>query len=160
MDNLRYITGTDCHDWSVYPQQDKKDKSDIKYSYLKCLPTFKGLVMSLTDSKRVTTAYYELKQPFINNINLSVNGSQYTIPLSQGLNVIIGDNSIGKSLILEYLIDSTFSNIKSISKKNGYKNYMKNLKLKIDSFSKEEVKKFIMILRVKLENYFNLVLNY
>ena len=45
--------------------------------------------MSLTDSKRVTTAYYELKQPFINNINLSVNGSQYTIPLSQGLNVII-----------------------------------------------------------------------
>ena len=74
-------------------KQDKKDKSDIKYSYLKCLPTFKGLVMSLTDSKRVTTAYYELKQPFINNINLSVNGSQYTIPLSQGLNVIIGDNS-------------------------------------------------------------------
>lgn len=141
LDNLRYITGTDCHDWSVYPQQDKKDKSDIKYSYLKCLPTFKGLVMSLTDSKRVTTAYYELKQPFINNINLSVNGSQYTIPLSQGLNVIIGDNSIGKSLILEYLIDPTFSNIKSISKKNGYKNYMKNLKLKIDSFSKEEVKK-------------------
>ena len=141
MYNLRYITGTDCHDWSVYPQQDKKDKSDIKYSYLKCLPTFKGLVMSLTDSKRVTTAYYELKQPFINNINLSVNGSQYTIPLSQGLNVIIGDNSIGKSLILEYLIDPTFSNIKSISKKNGYKNYMKNLKLKIDSFSKEEVKK-------------------
>ena len=141
MDNLRYITGTDCHDWSVYPQQDKKDKSDIQYSYLKCLPTFKGLVMSLTDSKRVTTAYYELKQPFIDNINLSVNGNQYTIPLSQGLNVIIGDNSIGKSLILECLIDSTFSNIKSISKKNGYKSYMKNLKLKIDSFSKEEVKK-------------------
>ena len=141
LDNLRYITGTDCHDWSVYPQQDEKDKSDIKYSYLKCLPTFKGLVMSLTDSKRVTTAYYELKQPFIDNINLFVNGSQYTIPLSQGLNVIIGDNSIGKSLILEYLIDPTFSNIKSISKKNGYKNYMKNLKLKIDSFSKEEVKK-------------------
>lgn len=141
LDNLRYITGTDCHDWSVYPQQDKKDKSDIQYSYLKCLPTFKGLVMSLTDSKRVTTAYYELKQPFIDNINLSVNGNQYTIPLSQGLNVIIGDNSIGKSLILECLIDSTFSNIKSISKKNGYKSYMKNLKLKIDSFSKEEVKK-------------------
>lgn len=141
MDNLRYITGTDCHDWSVYPQQDKKDKSDIKYSYLKCLPTFKGLVMSLTDSKRVTTAYYELKQPFIDKISLSINGRQYTIPLSQGLNVIIGDNSIGKSLILEYLIDPTFNNIKSVSKKTGYKNYMKNLKLKIDSFSKEEVKK-------------------
>lgn len=141
LDNLRYITGTDCHDWSVYPQQDKNDKSDIQYSYLKCLPTFKGLVMSLTDSKRVTTAYYDLKQPFINDINLSINGNQFIIPLSQGLNVIIGDNSIGKSLILENLIDPTFSNIKSVSKKTGYKNYMKNLKLKINSFSKEEVKK-------------------
>ena len=84
---MRYITGTDCHDWSVYPQQDKKDKSDIQYSYLKCLPTFKGLVMSLTDSKRVTTAYYELKEPFINDINLSINGNQFNIPLSQGLNI-------------------------------------------------------------------------
>lgn len=141
LDNLRYITGTDCHDWSVYPQQDKNDKSDIQYSYLKCLPTFKGLVMALTDSKRVTTAYYELKQPFINNINLSINGNPITIPLSQGLNVIIGDNSIGKSLILENLIDPTLNNIKSVSKKNGYKNYMKRMKLKINPFSKEEVKK-------------------
>lgn len=141
LDNLRYITGTDCHDWSVYPQQDKNDKSDIQYSYLKCLPTFKGLVMALTDSKRVTTAYYELKQPFINNINLSINGNPITIPLSQGLNVIIGDNSIGKSLILENLIDPTLNNIKSVSKKNGYKNYMKRMKLKINPFSKEEIKK-------------------
>lgn len=139
--NLRYITGTDCHDWSVYPKQDKTDKSDIQYSYLKCLPTFKGLVMALTDSKRVTTAYYELKSSFINNLNLSINGNQFNIPLSQGLNVIIGDNSIGKSLILESLIDPTFSNIKSPSKKSGYKTYMKNNKLKINPFSKEDVKK-------------------
>src|SRR5699024_9953986 len=60
---------------------------------------------------------------------------------SQGLNVIIGDNSIGKSLILESLIDPTFSNIKSPSKKSGYKTYMKNNKLKINPFSKEDVKK-------------------
>src|SRR5699024_102279 len=111
LNNLRYITGTDCHDWSVYPQQDNKDKTDIQYSYLKCLPTFKGLVMSLTDSKRVTTAYYELNKPFIENLEISINGEKNIIPLSQGLNVMIGDNSIGKSLILENLIDPTFSGI-------------------------------------------------
>ena len=141
LNNLRYITGTDCHDWSVYPQQDNKDKTDIQYSYLKCLPTFKGLVMSLTDSKRVTTAYYELNKPFIENLEISINGEKNIIPLSQGLNVMIGDNSIGKSLILENLIDPTFSGIKSASKKSGYKNYLKTHKIKIKPFDKDIVKK-------------------
>ena len=40
------------------------------------------------------------------------NGKQRKIELSQGLNVMIGDNSIGKSLILESLIDSKFSKIR------------------------------------------------
>ena len=141
LSNLRYITGTDCHNWLVYPQQDEKDKSDIKFSYLKCLPTFKGLVMALTDSKRVTTAYYELRKPFIKSIDLNINNVPINIPLSQGLNVIIGDNSIGKSLILDSLIDSTFSNIKSTTKKAGYKRYLKNVEMKIKSFDKEDVKK-------------------
>lgn len=141
LSNLRYITGTDCHNWLVYPQQDEKDKSDIKFSYLKCLPTFKGLVMALTDSKRVTTAYYELRKPFIKSIDLKISNIPINIPLSQGLNVIIGDNSIGKSLILDSLVDPTFSNIKSTTKKTGYKRYLKKVKLEIKPFNKEEIKK-------------------
>ena len=35
--NMRYITGTDCHDWTVYPKQKEADKSDIRYSYIKSL---------------------------------------------------------------------------------------------------------------------------
>lgn len=140
LNNLRYITGTDCHNWSVYPQQFPGDKSDIKFSYLKCLPTFKGLVMALTDSKRVTTANFNLKKPFIKEINLTLNSSPISIELSQGLNVIIGDNSIGKSLILDSLIDPSYSNIKPPAKKTGYKNYIKRMKLKISPFSADEVK--------------------
>ena len=136
--NLRYITGTDCHVWDVYPQQTRKDKSDIKYSYLKCLPTFKGLVMSLTDSKRVSTSEYSIAKPFIKELNISINGKNKTVELSSGLNVIIGDNSIGKSLILESLMDSKFSEIRDANKKVGYKKYLKDKKIKIKQFEDEK----------------------
>ena len=132
LENLRYITGTDCHVWEVYPQQKRGDKSDIKYSYLKCLPTFKGLVMALTDSKRVSTSKYNIAKPYIPNLNININGKQRKIELSQGLNVMIGDNSIGKSLILESLIDSKFSKIRETNKKEGYKKYLKDKKIKIE----------------------------
>lgn len=105
LSNLKYITGTDCHIWDVYPQQNRNDKTDIKYSYLKCLPTFKGLVMALTDAKRITTSFFSINRPFIDSLAIRINGRDKKISLSSGLNVIIGDNSIGKSLILENLLD-------------------------------------------------------
>lgn len=107
--SLRYITGTDCHVWDVYPQQNRTDKSDIKYSYLRCLPTFKGLVMALTGAKRVSTSEYTINKPFVDSIQIDINGIKQNVNLSSGINVIIGDNSIGKSLILESIIDSKFS---------------------------------------------------
>lgn len=141
LSNLRYITGTDCHNWSVYPQQYPGDKSDIKFSYLKCLPTFKGLVMALTEPRRVTTARYNLKKPFVNEINLTIDSSPISIKLSHGLNVIIGDNSIGKSLLLDTLIDPTYSNVKQPARKTGYKNYLKRMKIKITPFTADEENK-------------------
>lgn len=131
LENLRYITGTDCHVWEVYPQQNRENKSDIKYSYLRCLPTFKGLVMSLTDAKRVSTSKYDITKPYIENLKININGKEKMIELSPGLNVMIGDNSIGKSLILENLIDSKFSEIKETSKREGYKKYLKDKKIKV-----------------------------
>lgn len=97
--------------------------------------------MSLTDSKRVTTAYYEINKPFIESLEISINGEKNIIPLSQGLNVMIGDNSIGKSLILENLMDPTFSGVKSASKKSGYKNYLKTQKIKVKPFDNNAIKK-------------------
>lgn len=51
-EQLRFITGSDCHVWSVYPNYDmtpSKTDGDFIYTYLKCLPTFKGLAMAVTD---------------------------------------------------------------------------------------------------------------
>ena len=64
--------------------------------------------MALTDSRRVTTSYFSIDKPFIDAIEISINGNNQRINLSSGINVMIGDNSIGKSLILDYLLDSKF----------------------------------------------------
>ena len=53
-EEIRFVTGTDCHDWTVYPREDKSDTvAEFPYTYAKCLPTFKGLVMAVTDHLRL-----------------------------------------------------------------------------------------------------------
>ena len=51
---------------------------------------------------------------------------------------MIGDNSIGKSLILENLMDSKFSEIKETSKREGYKKYLKDKKIKVHDQERSE----------------------
>lgn len=104
-EDIRFITGSDCHDWRVYPKETSSDSSEFVYSYVKCLPTFKGLVMAITDHRRIkrVNSFFNVAESYISEINLSISDVQYTIPLSRGINVIIGDNSIGKSLLLHKL---------------------------------------------------------
>lgn len=104
---LRFITGSDCHEWKAYPKHDSKSNdSDFKPTILKCLPTFKGLAFAITENSRMSfennffTAY---PNNYISNIQLELENQLIDIPLSRGINVIIGDNSIGKSLLLHKL---------------------------------------------------------
>lgn len=55
---IRFVTGTDCHDWSVYPSEtpEKLLTDGFPYTFAKCLPTFKGLVMAITDHTRLKEA--------------------------------------------------------------------------------------------------------
>ena len=47
--DLRFITGSDCHIWKDYPNEDET----FKFTYLKCLPTFRGVAMAVTSCKRI-----------------------------------------------------------------------------------------------------------
>lgn len=107
MDRLRFITGSDCHVWSAYPAYDEKANPDMPYTYLKCLPTFRGLVMAVTDMSRIKTvpSFFSGSQKVLDSIEVSLRGADISIPLSPGINAIIGDNSIGKSSILNALND-------------------------------------------------------
>lgn len=135
-DEISYITGTDCHDWSVYPLEDERDKKkaeDYPYTYAKCLPTFKGLVMAITDHKRLNRVnnFFNVSNNDIEYIQLKHKDQLKEIPLSKGINVIIGDNSIGKSMLLHGITNFTKLGKEDSKLKAGYKKYLKELDISV-----------------------------
>lgn len=137
-ESLRFITGTDCHDWSCYPAEDLSDKmTDFPYTYAKCLPTFKGLVMAITDYSRLKTvnSFFNGSQQYVKKMSLNVENTIFDVPLSQGINVIIGDNSIGKSLLLHALTNFEKPGAMKLpaKTKSGYMKYIQKNKLEIMS---------------------------
>ena len=62
--------------------------------------------MAFSDTRRISTNdfIFHPRTKKLDSISISISGKEYDIPLSDGLNVIIGDNSIGKSLLLHKLI--------------------------------------------------------
>ncbi len=94
------ITGSDCHQWEAYPYRSlKSEKIERKFTSLKCLPTFKGLLMAISSFSSRANRNNNTNNHYIKEI--SINGEKY--PLSNGINAIIGDNGSGKSLLLNLL---------------------------------------------------------
>lgn len=126
---LRFVTGSDCHDWSKYP----KENDDFSFTYLKCLPTFRGLTMAVTNTKRINYVnnFYSTTDKYLDSINIEIDNNEYNIKLSKGINVIIGDNSIGKSLLIHKLTNYNYLNDQKI--KDSYDEYLINNKIRINS---------------------------
>ena len=122
------LCGSDCHEWSNYPKHDANENVSFNHCYINALPTFKGLAMALTGDNRIFFSHADIREPYLKNIKFSINGVEHSINLSSGLNVLIGDNSIGKSFFLEMLnnpeLDKDVVNDSTFSKKlSGYKNF-------------------------------------
>ena len=67
----------------------------------------------------------------LDNIQIAIDNKNYDIKLSPGINVIIGDNSIGKSLLLHKITNYEYLEDKKI--KDGYENYLKGNKIKVNT---------------------------
>lgn len=126
---LRFVTGSDCHDWSQYPEEN----DEFSFTYLKCLPTFRGLAMAVTNTKRINYVnnFYSTTDKYLDSINIEIDNNEYDIKLSKGINVIIGDNSIGKSLLIHKLTNYNYLNDQKI--KDSYDEYLINNKIKINT---------------------------
>ncbi|SHK84201.1 PHP domain-containing protein [Hespellia stercorisuis] len=124
-DKLRFITGSDCHRWLFYPYTEENEKIDFKFTYIKSLPTFKGLAMAVTDHHRIEleNSFYNPNEKYMEEILVDIEGIQHTISLSKGINVIIGDNSVGKSLFLNAITND----YKKIDRRlhAGYEKYIR-----------------------------------
>ena len=139
-DLLRFITGSDCHDWSVYPKYNSDEKDgQFKYTNLKCLPTFKGVALAMTDNSWISLEnnFFNQTNKVIDKLVVEINGREKSVPLSRGINVIIGDNSIGKSLFLHKITNYyRTEHKKKLSAINdnivkGYTNYLEKNKITI-----------------------------
>ena len=127
-EGVPFLIGSDCHDWDVYPRESKTSlerDEDISFSVLKCLPTFEGLLMSITDSSRIrvgNTAFFNSGAPMLDKIEIGIGEQRTEIPLSPGINAIIGDNSIGKSMLIHSL--SGYRHLTGNAElREGYKSY-------------------------------------
>ena len=121
-EKVPFVVGSDCHDWSAYPG---REGGEIAFSTLKCLPTFEGLLMAITDSSRIhvgDASFFSADASRVDALDLRFGDSEFKIPLSPGINAIIGDNSIGKSLLIHRLTD--YRHISDSPKlKSGYDAY-------------------------------------
>ena len=136
-EDIRFITGSDCHDWRYYPKETENDQVEFIYTYMKCLPSFRGLVMAITDHRRIKTidSFFNPTENYTKNIKVVIGEKKYDIPLSKGINVIIGDNSIGKSLLLHKLTEyrKQQENLLTKSVTKGYEKYIKKNDIKIET---------------------------
>ena len=137
-EKLRFITGSDCHRWKYYPYTEEDEKAEFKFTYIKSLPSFKGLAMAVTDHHRIEleNSFYNPNEKYIKEIIVEIDGEENLIPLSRGLNVIIGDNSVGKSLFLNAITNDC----KKVDRRlhAGYEKYIQKNKLLFKTFIKEE----------------------
>lgn len=97
--NIATIIGSDCHEWNEYPKHDKKSVTSDYITKIKALPTFKGLVFSITSPE---TRFNRCKNSNNNYIKEIIINNEI-IELSNGINAIIGDNGSGKSLMMDIL---------------------------------------------------------
>ena len=137
--DVPFVLGSDCHDWDAYPlpSADFRGREDeVGFCSLKCLPTFEGLVMSITDPSRIkvgNASFFNPAAPKLDSLDLVIDGEPLSIPMSAGVNVIIGDNSIGKSMILHVLTGLYGEGEDARRLKEGYREYCEREKIEVKS---------------------------
>lgn len=137
--DVPFVLGSDCHDWDAYPlpSADFRGREDeVGFCSLKCLPTFEGLVMSITDPSRIkvgNASFFNPAAPKLDSLDLVIDGEPLSIPMSAGVNVIIGDNSIGKSMILHVLTGLYGDGEDARRLKEGYREYCEREKIEVKS---------------------------
>ncbi|MBP3461576.1 MAG: hypothetical protein J6K21_04110 [Bacilli bacterium] len=109
------ITGSDCHNWDNYPYHSTPNGKERDFTSFKCLPTFRGLLMSITSFNTRVNRLENQNEHYISSI--SINGVDY--PLANGLNAIIGDNGSGKSMLLNLIANGDKMYYKPLIEENN-----------------------------------------
>lgn len=93
------LSGSDCHEWDVYPRHDKGALLTPPLSTIQALPTFKGLLMAITSPTTRFNRGKKIEHESYNSLTINAN----EISLSSGINAIIGENGSGKSTLIKLI---------------------------------------------------------
>ena len=108
---INLVTGTDNYNPDDYPNPKASDaKIPFVPTWMIAKPTYNGLRISLSESSRL---FYQKEKPeistqIIKSCKLNNEKIDFSVNLTPGLNVVIGESSSGKSLF----IDSLYRGIK------------------------------------------------
>ncbi|ATG97161.1 hypothetical protein [Mesoplasma lactucae] len=149
--NMPYglITGSDCHNWNIYPYHDEKTREEQMaedpkkyFTSVKMLPNFRGLLFALSSpTTRIDRIINENNMNYIESID--INGEK--ILLDKSVNVFIGNNGSGKSALFQNILkdNSKINKVpeyyEKIKKINGLSFNNASQNLDITSISQNEI---------------------
>lgn len=104
-DFVNLITCTDNYNPQKYPSPKADEAEEYVPTWMNSLPTFEGLRLALSESSRFS---YQKEPPgrwseHIKSVHLSKPEIEIEVNLSEGLNVVIGGSSSGKTLFVDSL---------------------------------------------------------
>lgn len=102
---INLLTGTDNYSPNRYPEPKSKEASEFEPTWMLSEPTFDGLRLALSESSRLV---YQQTRPIIESehikaVRLKNEMSDIDVTLTEGLNVVIGGSSSGKTLFVDSL---------------------------------------------------------
>lgn len=102
---VNLITCTDNYNPAIYPSPKDKEIYEFIPTWMYATPTFGGLRLSLSDYSRLEYSHDKPKKwrESIKSVKLQNEKIDIDIQLTPGLNVIIGESSSGKTLLVDSL---------------------------------------------------------
>lgn len=103
---VNLVTGSDNYNPSKYPSPKKDESSEFVPTWMYASPNYRGLKLALSEDSRLEYSeipsiedYHIIKNVKLNNEKVDIN-----VNLTQGLNVVIGESSSGKTLFVDSII--------------------------------------------------------
>ena len=103
---VNLITGSDNYNPSKYPSPKKDDSSEFIPTWMYASPNFRGLKLALSEDSRLEYSNLPTIEDYqiIRNVKLKNDKVDIDVNLTQGLNVVIGESSSGKTLFVDSII--------------------------------------------------------
>lgn len=118
---INLITCTDNYNPVKYPEAKAKDASPFIPTWMLAEATFSGLRLSLSEHSRLI---YSVEKPdywseYLKSVKLENDYIDIDVKLTSGLNVIIGDSSSGKTLLVDTMVAKSLGDFS----KSNYLNF-------------------------------------